>query len=156
MGNSTVSFGVVWCRLVRLGYGNIFNNKEVMIVKFKRKIIVPALMLILLVSGGFYYRKVVSERPPEGQLQLYGNVDIRQVQIAFFDTGRILNITVHEGDRVKAGQLLAELDPVRLQADLKQKEAELLLQQQEVAKLKHGSRPEEIMAARDKVKALKA
>ena len=125
-------------------------------MKARRKIFVPVLLLILLVSGGLYYRKVVSERQPEGQLRLYGNVDIRQVQIAFFDTGRILNITVHEGDRVKTGQLLAELDPVRLQADLKQKQAELLLQRQEVAKLEHGSRPEEIMAARAKVKALKA
>jgi len=124
-------------------------------VKQKRKIIL-VLLLVLLAAGGLYYRKTVSHRQPEGQLQLYGNVDIRQVAVAFYDTGRIKDILVHEGDRVKTGQLLAELDPVRLQADLKRKEAELALQQQIVAKLEHGSRPEEIQEAKDKVKSLQA
>ncbi len=114
------------------------------------------MLLALLGAGGLYYRKMVSHRQPNGQLQLYGNVDIRQVAVAFYDTGRIKNIFVHEGDRVKTGQLLAELDPVRLQADLKQKKAELALQQQIVTKLERGSRPEEIQAARDKVKSLQA
>ncbi len=124
-------------------------------MKQKRKIIL-VLLLVLLGAGGLYYRKMVSHRQPEGQLQLYGNVDIRQVAVAFYDTGRIKNMLVHEGDRVKAGQLLAELDPVRLQADLKRKEAELATQQQIVARLEHGSRPEEIQEARNKVKALQA
>lgn len=121
----------------------------------KRKIILIVL-LVLLGAGGLYYQKIIRHRQPDGQLQLYGNVDIRQVAVAFYDTGRIKDILVHEGDRVKTGQLLAELDPVRLQADLKRKESELVLQQQVVAKLKHGSRPEEIQEARDKVKSLQA
>lgn len=124
-------------------------------MKQKRKIILIVL-LVLLGAGGLYYRKMIRHRQPDGQLQLYGNVDIRQVAVAFYNTGRIKDILVHEGDRVKTGQLLAELDPVRLQADLKRKESELVLQQQVVAKLKHGSRPEEIQEARDKVKSLQA
>jgi len=124
-------------------------------VKQKRKIVL-VLLLVLLGAGGLYYRKMASQRQPEGQLQLYGNVDIRQVAVAFYDTGRIKDILVHEGDRVKTGQLLAELDPVRLQADLKRKEAELVQQQQIVTRLEHGSRPEEIQEARDKVKSLQA
>ncbi len=125
-------------------------------MKQKRKIIIPILLVVLLAAGGFYYRNLVSQQQPEGQLQLYGNVDIRQIEVSFYDTGRIKNITVHEGDRVKTGQLLAELDPVRLQAEMKQQEAELLLQQQVVTRLENGSRPEEINAARDTVKALQA
>ena len=125
-------------------------------MKQKRKVIILILLLILLTFGGFYYQKTVGHRQSEGELQLYGNVDIRQVEVAFYGTGRIKNIFVHEGDRVKVGQLLAEIDPVRMQADLKQKKAELLFQQQVVTRLEHGSRPEEIQAARDKVNALKA
>ncbi len=125
-------------------------------MKGKRKIIVPVLLLALLAAGGLYYRKATEERQPAHRLQLYGNVDIRQVELAFYDSGRIQKITVHEGDRVKAGQLLAELDPVRYQAELKRLQAELLLQQQVVAKLEHGTRPQEIKAARDKVNALQA
>ncbi len=48
-------------------------------------------------------------------LTIYGNIDIRQVQVAFYDNGRILKLHVQEGDRIKKGQLLAELDPVRFQ-----------------------------------------
>ena len=125
-------------------------------MKKKRKVVILVLLLVLLAAGGCYYQKMVRHRQPEGQLQLYGNVDIRQVTVAFYNTGRIKDILVHEGDRVKAGQLLAELDPVRLQVDLKRKEAELVQQQQIVARLEHGSRPEEIQEARDKVKSLQA
>ncbi|MCL2716669.1 MAG: secretion protein HlyD [Alphaproteobacteria bacterium] len=45
-----------------------------------------------------------------GELKLYGNVDIRQVQLGFRVSGRIARALVDEGDLVKAGTLLARLD----------------------------------------------
>lgn len=41
---------------------------------------------------------------------LYGNVEIRQVDLAFNAEGRVTRMFVQEGDPVKAGELLAELD----------------------------------------------
>ena len=34
---------------------------------------------------------------------LYGNVDIRQSRLAFYDTGRIKRLLVQEGDAVNRG-----------------------------------------------------
>ncbi|MGL6608927.1 biotin/lipoyl-binding protein [Aeromonas hydrophila] len=52
-------------------------------------------------------------RPADGSI-LYGNVDIRDVNLAFRVGGRVDQVLVDEGDRIKAGQLLARLDPAPL------------------------------------------
>lgn len=80
-------------------------------------------------------------------LVLYGNVDIRQVELAFNASGRIAEVLVREGSRVTKGQLLARLDTVRLKLQLAQAEALADAQRSQVAKLKAGSRPEEIRQA---------
>ncbi|HEY5311732.1 MAG TPA: biotin/lipoyl-binding protein, partial [Pirellulales bacterium] len=54
-------------------------------------------------------------RRPSGELALYGNVDLRQVQLAFNNNERIAAVLVQEGDRVEPGQVLARLDTRRLE-----------------------------------------
>ncbi len=56
-------------------------------------------------------------------LTFYGNVDIREIQLAFYDEGRIERMLVQEGDRVKKGQVLAELDISRLDDAVRKAEA---------------------------------
>lgn len=46
---------------------------------------------------------------------LYGNVDQRQVELAFIDLERIAEVLVEEGIQVKPGQVLARLETRRLQ-----------------------------------------
>jgi HlyD family secretion protein len=46
----------------------------------------------------------------DGDLTLYGNVDIRQVQLGFRVGGRVAEALVDEGDVVSAGAVLARLD----------------------------------------------
>ena len=46
----------------------------------------------------------------DGLLRLYGNVDIREVQLAFRQPGRITQMAFDEGDSVSAGTRLAALD----------------------------------------------
>jgi HlyD family secretion protein len=59
-------------------------------------------------------------------LTLYGNVDMREVQVAFEvkvafnDTDRIVEMFVQEGDSVRAGELLAQLDYRRYAANANQ------------------------------------
>jgi HlyD family secretion protein len=84
---------------------------------------------------------------------LYGNVDLRQVALAFNGSERIAAVLVEEGDRVQKGQLLAELDTHRLAAQLAQAQGELAAQQQALLRLKNGSRPEEIAEAQGRVAA---
>ena len=91
-----------------------------------------------------------------GQVVIYGNVDIRQVSLAFQDTGRISRLFADEGDRVKAGQLLAEMDPVRYKAAVEELQAEVAAQEQYLARFLSGTRPQEIKKAKAEVRAWKA
>lgn len=81
-------------------------------------------------------------------LTLYGNVDIREVQLAFQDVGRIRALPVDEGARVAAGQVVAELDPTRYQLELQRLNGEVAAQTQVLARLRQGSRPQEVARAR--------
>ena len=75
-----------------------------------------ALLLLLsgvvLAAGAVWYFLRPSPAA-EAQALLYGNVDIRTVDLAFQDSGRIADIAVQEGARVSQGQLLARLDAAR-------------------------------------------
>jgi len=123
--------------------------------KPKKKRIIIVLVLIGLIAGGItIYRH--KEKKTKNKLRLYGNVDIRQVQLAFHDSGRIMKLYVNEGDHVSAGQLLAELDPVRYEAAVARAKATVTAQQEILARLLAGSRPEEIAEARARVKSAEA
>ena len=92
-----------------------------------------------------------SRKPISTDSPLYGNVDLRQVELAFNNSERIAEVLVQEGDRVTRGQVLARLDTDRLKAQEAAAEATLEGQQAVVRKLHAGSRPEEIAQARANV-----
>ncbi len=90
------------------------------------------------------------------ELRLYGNVDLRQVELPFNGSERIARVLVQEGDRVTRGQLLAQLDTSRLAPQVAKAEADLAAQSQAVDRLHNGNRPEEIAQARANVDAAAA
>lgn len=81
-------------------------------------------------------------------LTLYGNVDLRQVDLPFNGSQRIAAVLVQEGDRVRQGQVLARLDTSRLAPEVAQVRAQAAAQAAIVERMHHGSRPEEIAEAR--------
>lgn len=83
----------------------------------------------------------------DGPLKLYGNVEIREVQMGFRVGGRIERILVDEGDRVRPGQVLAELDLRPLNDRLAGAEARLAAASASAARDVNGSRPQQIDAA---------
>ena len=95
-------------------------------------------------------------RDSPAELLLYGNVDLRQVELPFNGSERVTEVLVQEGDHVARGQLLARLDTSRLAPQAAKAEAELAAQQQAVDRLHHGNRPEEISQARANVEAAAA
>jgi len=90
------------------------------------------------------------------ELVLYGNVDLRQVMLAFNNSERIRAVLVQEGDHVKRDQVLARLDTSRLQPQVDQAQAQVDAQKHLVDRLHNGSRPEEIDQARANLDAAKA
>jgi HlyD family secretion protein len=90
------------------------------------------------------------------QLELYGNVDLRQAELPFNASERVLEVLVQEGDHVKRGQLMARLDPTRIQPQVARAEADVAGQQQVVNRLHAGNRPEEIAQGRANVLSAQA
>lgn len=91
-----------------------------------------------------------------GELELYGNVDLRQIDLAFNNQQRIAEVLVQEGDRVDRDQVIARLDTGRLEPQVAQAKAEVEAQRQVVDRLHAGSRPEEIAQARANLRSAQA
>ena len=117
----------------------------------RRTVIVGLLIAIGAAAGGWWWF-TRAERAPK-PLALYGNVDLRQVQLAFNNSERISAVLAQEGDRVRRGQVLARLDQSRLEPQVAQAAAQVAAQRQVVERLHHGNRPEEIAQARAQVAA---
>lgn len=92
----------------------------------------------------------------ENGLLLYGNVDIREVHLAFEDGGRVTRLLVDEGDEVAANQVVAELDATRYGLEVDRLSSQVDAQKEVVAKLEQGSRPQEIAKARAGLDSAKA
>ena len=63
------------------------------------------ILIIIAMSSYFYYQKKQQAQQMATPI-LYGNVDVRSVNLAFQQTGRIETLLVDEGDQVVKGQLL--------------------------------------------------
>jgi len=123
----------------------------------KKKIVRPLVILLVLVAaaGGWWYFQHQNSDDPN-RLVLYGNVDIREADLAFNNSEHIDKLLVQEGDHVHKGQLLATLHKERMQAEEAAAEAKVVSQKAVVARLEAGSRPEEIRQARADVAAARA
>ena len=80
-------------------------------------------------------------------LALSGTVDAREVDVSFQVGGRIQRLGTDEGRAVKAGDILAELDPRDLELASARTRAQSASSEKSLAALKAGSRAQEIRAA---------
>ena len=105
-------------------------------------------MAIMLMGGLYFSVTFWWKHQNPSLLVLYGNVDIRQVDLGFRVSGRLAKMLFEEGDEVKTGELLAVLDKAPYKASLAIAQGQLLQAEANYAKLVHGSRPQEIEEAR--------
>ena len=124
----------------------------------KRIAIVVAVLVLALVLGRLilWPRLNPTAGGTDTALTLYGNVEIRQVDLAFRVAGRLDAVNFEEGDTVSAGDLVAVLDSAPLRDAATQARAEASVRQAELARLKAGSRSQEIDRARAHVEELEA
>ena len=103
-----------------------------------------------------YLYHAFCQQDNQEELVLQGNVDVREVSLAFRQSDRILEMLAEEGDSVQKGQVLARLDTQELKLQLQRLNAEIAAQQSTVDKLHNGTRPEEIRQAEGNLRQAQA
>ena len=96
-------------------------------MNINKKLAIPLVFIALVAGfGGWWYQ----HKQANASSVYHGNVDIRQVSLAFNGGDRIKEILTQEGDRVEAGQIMARLDTTTLALQLSQAKAQWTVQQQ--------------------------
>jgi HlyD family secretion protein len=118
-----------------------------------RRIVLIVLLLAVVAGAGWWY---THRQPASDDMTLLGNVDLRQVNLAFNGSERIEAVLVEEGARVKKGEVLARMETARLAPQVAQAEAQVAAQQATLDRLRNGNRPEEIAQGRANLVSAKA
>ncbi|MXF45049.1 secretion protein HlyD [Raoultella sp. Lac2] len=115
-------------------------------------IVLLALLLIAAFGGGWWWYQSSQQR----ELTLYGNVDIRTVNLSFRVGGRLASLNVDEGDKIQSGQILGQLDRASYENALQQAQANVSTAQAQYDLMMAGYRAEEIAQAAAAVKQAQA
>ncbi len=94
-------------------------------MKKRSKYFILAILAITAVVAYFAWGKLKVPALPEGIVSGNGRIEATEIDIAALTGGRIADITAAEGDFVKAGAVLVQMDVVQLNAQKRQAEAQL-------------------------------
>jgi HlyD family secretion protein len=98
----------------------------------RRIVLIGSAIIVVCAVVGLIWWLVQPKAVPQ-ELVLYGNVDLREVDLAFNNNERITAGLVQEGDRVHRGQVLARVDTSRLEPKKAQTAATVTLDDVNVA-----------------------
>jgi HlyD family secretion protein len=118
-----------------------------------RKNVFIAIAIVLIgagvVAANLYYRKdkgltvttdVIKTRDLEAIVSASGKIQPKRlVKISAETSGRVVNLAVNEGDRVKIGQFLLQIDPKSLQRRVEGGAASLAAAQASIAQLRQSA-----------------
>lgn len=124
-------------------------------VSKKRLLLLPVLLIAV---GAALYSWNLGQDAPQAvdRLTLYGNVDLREVDLTFDAVGHVAEVLVQEGDAVVPGQVLARLHAEKPAAAVAAARAVVEAAEQALAKLEAGNRPQDIGIAQAQAEALQA
>jgi multidrug resistance efflux pump len=88
-----------------------------------------------------------AEPEEEQSMVVSGSIEGEEVTIVSEFGGRIIGLYVDEGDQVEIDQVLVELDTSLLQAQMAQAEAAVVAAEANLANVRAGTHPAEVMAA---------
>ncbi len=104
----------------------------------------PKLLLLtiapVLVIVAAWFTLTRSARAAATTLEYSGTVEAEQITIAPEIGGRVTEVRVKEGDTVNAGDVLVQLDPALVDAQIQQAQAALATAQANLAQLVAGTR----------------
>ena len=89
----------------------------------KKKILLLIIVILAVIICFFAFKKENKEN--ETDLTLYGNIEIRQIDLSFQVPGLVSELLKEEGDSVKKGELIAVMDESDYDANFKRATAEV-------------------------------
>ena len=96
------------------------------------------------------------EEPPSDRLRASGHVEATETRIAADAGGRVLTLTVKEGDRVHAGQIVMTLDTRDTELAIDRARAERAAAEAQLRLVQAGSRVEDIRQAQAQIETARA
>lgn len=106
-------------------------KKQLITIEKKTWIKVLGIFVILIVGVIIWYNYLVSKNT--NIINGNGRIEATEINIAPRMPGKVKQIFVHEGDYVKVGQILVQMDTDVLNAQLKEAKGQLLMAQSSVA-----------------------
>lgn len=131
-----------------------FSNKSGAIIALLCVCIVAAIATFLFLShpNGEDWRKntvKVERGPVDLVIQATGTIrPINEIKVSPKATGLIKRLLVKQGDSVKEGQVLAEMDESNLRGEIEAARGAYSMAQDTYRKIQHGNRPQEVAIAR--------
>ena len=90
------------------------------------KRILPIILLIAALAGaGYYFWNAREAAANANRIQFSGNMELTQADLSFKIAGRLVELNVREGDKVKKGQVIAKIDALQTQRTKEREEASL-------------------------------
>ena len=106
-----------------------------------------AIVIVFLAAAILGWTQLQDPHEEQGHIEVFGNVDVRQVNLGFKIPGRLAEMKVEEGDQVAAGDVIAALEPVDYDNEVKLAQARVARSQAALNVLLAGARPQEIAQA---------
>jgi HlyD family secretion protein len=115
------------------------------------------ILVLVLVLVGLGYWLVFGGKPAsKNVLRLQGHMEATETDLSFKVSEKIIAISVNEGDWVKTGDKVAELDAKALRDEVAQAQAKLAQTQANLTKYVAGYRHQEVQEAKEAVAKAKA
>jgi len=111
------------------------------------KRILLIVIIAVIIGGLLYYLLARNKKEGNDFIKVSGNIETTEVNVGFKIPGRIVNLSVQEGDWVDHGKIVAKLDDEDLRHRIELAQATLNSAQAKLSKLLAGSRPEELREA---------
>ena len=115
-----------------------------------------AIVSVITISAAAMSLGGCREAPPSNQIRVSGYVEATEVRVAPEVGGRLVKLAVAEGDRVKTGDLVAQLDTADVALALQRAAAERLAADAQLRLLLAGARAEDIRQAEAQLAAAEA
>ena len=113
----------------------------------QKRYVLISVGVLLIATFIFGWTRLQNPHEDDGHIEVFGNVDVRQVNLGFKVAGRLAEVLVDEGDAVNTGDVIAKLEPVDYNNEVKLAQARVAKSQAALNVLLAGARPQEIAQA---------